>query len=387
MKILFTVSTYYPKKDGVQNVTQYLAEFLVKNGHKVKIITTNINEKINEEIYNGVEIKRIKLYTKYGFYIGNRKEYVKLIDTECDKCDVMINVCTQNAFTDLILKRIKKYKCKKILYLHGMFDFKFHVVDFSSIKSLVNKFWKEIRWFFYYCTNGKNFKQYDHIIQLHEKDYGNLFFKKYYNINSIIIENAASNDFFRKNTIEGFKKPFEKYLINVSNYDDRKNQKLAIEKFLKSDIDPNVGCIFIGSRKNSYYNHLIKYEKRLRKKMNLSKNEKPIKLLYNIDRKYISSYVSNAYLYLMTSKWEAFPISIVETMAAGVPYICTDIGIVKYFIGGIVCKKNDISYWIEQLVKNIQMRNELGSICRKYSDYNFKIDHNASILEKCLKDN
>ena len=381
MKILITVSTYYPKKDGVQKVTQYLAEGLVNKGHDVTVITSNKDEKVDSEIHNGVNIKRINLYTKFGFYFGNKKEYIKLIDEETKKCDVMINVCTQNAFTDVILKKIEKYNCKKILYLHGIFDFKFHKINFSSITSVINKLWKEIRWGIYYKLNGKYFKKYDVITQLHEKDYGNEFFKRKYGINSVIIENAADNDFFEKKTLKDFKKPFDKYLIYVANYDDRKNQRLAIKEFLKSNIENKIGLVLIGSQKNKYYDELKNLINKERKKYNLKESEKPIKLLYEVDRNLISSYVSNAYLYIMTSKWEAYPISILESMAAGIPYISTDVGIVKYFFGGVVSNKNDICYWIERLSNNKNDRNELSKICENYAKNNFRIDDKVELLK------
>lgn len=381
MKILITVSTYYPKKDGVQKVTQYLAEGLVNKGHDVTVITSNKDEKVYSEIHNGVNIKRINLYTKFGFYFGNKKEYIKLIDEEAKKCDVMINVCTQNAFTDIILKKIGMFKCKKILYMHGMFDFHFHKIDFTSIASTVNKLWKEIRWGIYYKLNGKYFKKYDAITQLHEKDYGNEFFKRKYGINSIIIENAADNDFFEKKTLKDFKKPFDKYLIYVANYNDGKNQKLAITEFLKSNIENEIGLVLIGSQKNKYYDELKKLIIKERKKYNLSDDEKPIKLLYEIDRNLISSYVSNAYLYIMTSKSEKYPISIVESMAAGIPYISTDVGIVKYFFGGVVSNKNDICYWIERLVKNENIRNQLSNVCENYAKNIFRIDDKVELLK------
>lgn len=384
MKILFTVSTYYPKKDGVQSVTQYLAEGLVKKGHDVTVITTNKDEKLDYEEHNGVKIKRVNLYTKFGFYIGDKKGYKKLIYQEANNCDVMINVCVQNAFTDVILKHLDKYKCKKILYNHSIFDFKFHKVNFSSFTSVVNKFWKEIRWFFYYSFNGKNFKKYDVVTQLHEKDYSNDFFKKKYNIDSIIIENAADDDFFNKKTLEDFKKPYNKYIVFVANYDDRKNQKLAIEQFLKADIDKSVGLVLIGSTKNGYYLNLEKLIKKLRNKYNLSYDEKPISMLYDVDRKLISSYVSNAYLYIMTSKWEAYPISLVESMASGVPFISTDVGIVKYFVGGIVSSKADINYWIKYLTEKEDIRNSLSSICKIFAEENFKIDDKILKLIKII---
>lgn len=382
MKILMTSFTYYPRRSGVAVVTQYLAEGLVKKGHDVTIVTDKMEGMSDGEVHNGVKIRRIKMYTKYGFDFGDKRNYIKIIDEEAEKADVMVNVCVQNAHTNILLKRLDKYKCKKILYVHGMFEFGFRKIHFSSFKGTINKLWKEARWFFYYKLNGRYFKRYDLVIQLHEKDYGNNFFEKKYGTKSIIIENAADDAFFVHKESKDFKKPFDKYLILVANYDDGKNQKLAISEFLKSDIDSKIGLVLIGSRKNSYYDYLERYIKSERNKIGLSREEKPILLLYDIDRKHIPSYVSNAYLSLMTSKWEVFPVSIIESIVSGVPYISTDVGVVRYFFGGIVSKKNDIHYWIEKLVQNPKIHSELKKICKIYGEENFKIDDKVDLLEE-----
>ena len=59
MNILFTVNTYYPLKDGVQFVTQYHAENLVKLGHDVTVVTLAYNSPIKQENHNGVNIIRL----------------------------------------------------------------------------------------------------------------------------------------------------------------------------------------------------------------------------------------------------------------------------------------------------------------------------------------
>lgn len=384
MKILFTVSTYYPKNDGVSRVTKYLAEGLVGKGHDVTVITSSKGSVLCDEIYNGVKIKRVNLYTKYGLYFGDKRYYKKLISAEANKCDVMINVCTQNAFTDLILNSISKYNCKKILYLHGMFNFGINSLDFSNFVSIINKIWKEIRWFLYYRTNGRYFKKYNVVTQLHNKDYANLYFKKKYNIDSVIIENAADDEFFASKNILSFKKPFERYIIYVANYEDGKNQKLAITEFLKSNINPKIGLVLIGSCKNQYYKKLKKHIIKMRKILNIVKGNKPILMLHNIKRSDIHSFVSNAEIYLMTSKREVYPISIVEAMACGVPYICTNVGVVKYFCGGIVCKENDISYWLEYFLKNNKIRNEYSKISKTFAMSNFTIEEKIKLLEKIM---
>ena len=95
----------------MQNVTKYLAEGLVKLGHDVTIITSNYRLNAEDkEIYNGVNIERINLYTRFGFNFENKKEYREMMNSYCDESDVLINVCTQNVFTDLLLKDLSTYK-------------------------------------------------------------------------------------------------------------------------------------------------------------------------------------------------------------------------------------------------------------------------------------
>lgn len=63
MKILITVSTYYPDFNGVANVTKYLAEGLKELGHDIQIITKlSQNEKREEKIKRN---KNKKVYIKF----------------------------------------------------------------------------------------------------------------------------------------------------------------------------------------------------------------------------------------------------------------------------------------------------------------------------------
>lgn len=384
MKILFTVETYYPKRDGVQNVTEYLAEGLVKIGHDVTVITSNREINKTEEIYNGVKIKRVNLYTKYGLYFGEKKKYKKLLYDFSSSVDILINVCTQNAFTDLILNELTKYKCKKILYMHGMFDFKISSLDFTSLASSTNKIWKEFRWFFYYLLSKNNFKKYDEVIQIHNEDYGNLFFKNKYKITSNIIENAVDDSFFYNKKID-FEKPYNKYIIYVANYSDGKNQKLAVKEFLNSKIDDDIGLVLIGSVNNKYYYGLKKYILTEKLKRGLTELEKPIKLLYNVDRNLTIEYVKNANLYLMTSKIEKFPVSLIESMASKIPFITTDVGISKFLPGGFVTNKKLIHKFIELFFANEQLLSKMGELGYEFAKKNYQINDKVLQLDKIIR--
>ena len=380
MRILFTVETYYPKKDGVQMVTQYLAEGLASKGHEVIVYTSDVGINNNDEIYNGVKIKRFNLKTKYGLYIGECKKYIDEVIKESKKVDAMINVCTQTAFTDLLLSQLNHISCKKILYLHGMYDFKWHLYNFSSFRDIINKLWKNLRWLPLYL-NKKHFVQYDKVIQLHPLCIGYDFFRKKYNIIPIVMENAADPKFFKNNKLIKTNDKSE-YAICVSNYLPGKNQKMILKAFYKANCK-DLDLILIGSQKNKYYNKLIKSMHKLEKKY----GKKNVKILFNQNRENTIAMIKSASIYLFSSKHEVYPVSIVEAMASGIPYISTDVGCIRALPGGIVIKNIDeMINALDYLVKNKNSSEIIGKCGQKYAENQLKVEAKVEQLEKILNE-
>lgn len=377
MKIVITVNTYYPLKDGVQSVTGYHAENLVKKGHQVTVITPK-NGNVEEEVHNGVKILRVNIRTKHAMYYGDKKEYQELVIRECKDADAMVNVCTQNPMTDLLFPIFHEIKCKKVLYMHGMHDLKWRGNVSTSIVDIGHKIWNNWRWGIYYRTSGQYFKQYDKIIQLHRFDLAYIFFEKRYGIKSVVIENAAENQFFElKNKVKE-----KKYAICVANYMSRKNQEFVLKAFYKAENLGNFGLVFIGSDNNSYYDRLIS----LNKKLISMYGERDVQILYGISRNETIEYIKNASIYMLGSKWEAFPISIVESMAAEIPFISTDVGCVKYLPGGVIVENEDeMAYWLSLLAKNEDTRNLLGNVGREYASKHLSIESKVSQLEYILE--
>ena len=75
MKICISVITYFPEQNGVQFVTQNLAEGLVKNGHEVTVLTRSSRKYRNDENVNGVKVIRCNIKDKNMFHFGNKKEF------------------------------------------------------------------------------------------------------------------------------------------------------------------------------------------------------------------------------------------------------------------------------------------------------------------------
>lgn len=385
MKILITVHTYVPNTDGVEFVTKYLAEGLVKKGHEVTIITYFYPDRCNvkEETINGVKVIRWNAYTQHTFHKGDKTGYQSYILKHQNEFDVMVNVGTQTALTDWLLPIYEKITIPRFLYIHSIWDFKIYDAEKRNIKKLLAKLWANLRWSIYFNKYTKAFKSYGMVSQLHEQDYSYNYFLKKYSIKSKIIENAAEERFFSAESSVNLKKFQDPYAIYVANYNPGKDQKRCLRLFYECDIPDNCKMIFIGSSSTHYYQSLLEYNRTLMQEKGI--DESKAEFLINVPRDQIADYVSGAELFIMTSQREAFPISIVESIATGVPFVSTDVGIVKYIPGGIVeADDANLKKSIETLLNDNQLRNEYGKQGRDYALLHFQQEDKIKQLESYL---
>lgn len=377
MNIIFTVATYYPKTDGVQLVTQYQAEGLVKKGHKVTVITSKLKSSPDYEVHNGVEIVRVDAYNFYYWHKGNKKEYQNLVLEKTKAADALVAVCLQSFSADWLLDVLQQIKCKKILYLHGMPDFKVHLSDCSNLKKLAKTIFRNIRWKYFYTVHLNQIKKFDAITHLFKNDNSYKYFSKGGYKNNYVIENACNDDFFENIDFDNKKKNF----LYVGNYCDRKNQELALKAFYDADLI-DFGLVFIGSQKNDYCNKLINLNNSLKNQY----GNHNVEILYGVPREKISEYTKNAYACVISSNYEYYPITIVESLAAGNPFISTDVGIVNLLPGGVIANtQEEISYWIEFFARNEEYKTELGKAGRNYALKNLRIETKVSSLEDIIR--
>ena len=160
MKFLITVASYYPVSGGVQMVTQYTAEELVKRGHKVTIITSNSDRSDERVEHNGVKLLYTDVFKKADFTKGDKKAYRELLLSQVKDKDVLINVSLQTPTTDLVLPLLPLIKCKKILYLHDIYDFTWRKDDKKNLKSIVKKLYYNCTRRYYYSYVYKYIKDY-----------------------------------------------------------------------------------------------------------------------------------------------------------------------------------------------------------------------------------
>lgn len=261
-----------------------------------------------------------------------------------------------------------------------MLSFEFTKKDFFSAKILAHTIWSRIKFYPLYHCNRKRIEHYDLISHLHKFDRASVFFEKHYhNVSekTIYLGNAADDEFFENNgkTIK------KKYIIYIGNYVFRKNQKMSLKCFYKSALPVDTELVLIGSQETAYYNEL----NLLKKQLDYDYGERTVKMLTGIPREKIPEYVKNADFYVMSSRWEAFPVSIVESMAAGVPFISTDCGITRHLPGGVVVQsEEEMIEWMEIFSKNEIIKNHYGQAGRKYAETYMKRETKINELEKAL---
>lgn len=378
MNVLITVNTYNPKVNGVQFVTSYLAEGLASRGHQVDVITYADKHLPVEEAINGVHVRRWDAATVHMFHRGDKKGYRDYLLSHQSDYDVLLQVGTQSAMTDWALPVLKKLRIPKALHIHSVWDFQVHPYDRDSARRLLQKLIGNVRWACHFIWNRRHFARYDRILQLHEKDYSVPFMKRLCGKDSDILTNAVEDAFF----LPGSKGADGHTVVYVANYSDMKNQKAAVDIFDKAELPQDWKLVLIGAKENGYVRELREMADRLRREKN-----RKIEILVGISREETIRRVRDADVFLMPSRREAFPISILEAMAAKTPFISTDVGIVKYLPGGIVTNDPQAQVSsLQRLALDAAERMRLAEEGYQYASRHAVIDAKVQQLEQTLQE-
>lgn len=329
MRILHTVESYYPQKNGMSEVVRQISEGLVQMGHEVYVATSKCNIRDTNE-HNGVEIIEFDISGNLVNGItGETSTYIKLIKS--NSFDIITNFATQQWATDLCLEYLTEILSKKVLVptgFSGLYDKKYSVY-FSNLPSkLIN---------------------YDKLVFTSSayRDYQFVFDKGIRN--NIIIPNGASKKEFSEeiefNIREKLKlNPDTKIILHVGSFTEKKGHVEALKIFSKIKKN-SIAMVFVGENfdkdigiKFSSKLNWIKYFsfKRLIRpwycmnlltyfKLLLKGNHKKI-FVISLGRKELINTYKQADIFLFPSNIECSPVVIFEAMASKTPFLVSNVG-------------------------------------------------------------
>ena len=385
MRILFTTFAYYPERSGVPIVVQYLAEGLASKGHSVCVATRkNGHAFSDEEIINGVKVIRFNIgQTLTKRNTGNIDDYIAFVK-EYPK-DVLVLECLQCHTTDLLLPHLHDMNCRVVIHSHGTPGIRMKMFAWCgdlthSLGNIVN--WFRFRWY-YKHTLPLYCKYVDVGVCLSLCSSDMAYFTKHLK-NVCIVENAANEIFFDEQNYEtDFSSVLDSksvnYVLNISNYSDRKNQLTLIREFEKAGIK-DCALVLIGSKKNKYYERSCHMAEQARQRSGCE-----IYVLTDVDRKYFPSIIHRASLFVMTSKFEEYPVSLVESMAVGTPFVSTMVGNAHTLPGGVVARDNEeVSILLKTLFNNPLILKRLGVQGKQYALQNNTLNSAVDAFEKVL---
>ena len=351
MKILICSEFFKPNVGGVEIHSEVLANYLSKK-HKINVATTFLN-RTNKELKKKFVINEFKIKgSLVKGYSGEVKEYEKfLLNSNFDI--IFFNAAQQWTF-DLALPILKKIKSKKIFFPCG----------FSRLNNIFFKPYFEIL--------KLKLKYFDEIICCSKnwKDYK--FCKKYFNKKINIISNGS---FSFKNKKQ--KKNLAVKYVSISNLKYLKGQDRIINIFKNIDHSAIL--------KIYYSNYSILFKIYIFLKIiifnKLNKNKK-IYLIHKKERIDISKTLNGANGFIFGSRIEYNPLVVFESMAAGVPFVSFDVGIIKEIINtnilGFVSNDkfklskylnnlNSSNYNKYQIIKNFEKNFNWKIILKKYN--------------------
>lgn len=340
-KILITCFTFPPNKDGVAEAARSMAFGLADRGYEVVVATGLLPARNDFQPHPGVRVEQFDVISNWKFEGRSLEEAERMKSfILAEAPDVIICHCWEiwsTALAEQVYRQLPK--TKKILVSHGYTThlwrpnpkppFGLGVLS-RSLPLILGLPW--------------TLRRYDRVTFLSAKRDWNRFFDHwvakltgYQGIR--VIPNGTDPDPVR-GSVEDFRTTYGLgnglNFLCVANYGPRKNQELAIRAFRRARLK-NSTLVLIGSEFNDYVRKIREIDEQLQ----VEYPEGRVVFIEKLDRlSTMASYVAcDAFLLAATA--ETQPISLLEAMAAGMPFVSTDTGCVSELPGGIIANSEE----------------------------------------------
>lgn len=371
MKILICSFTFYPDKNGVAAVVLAHAMHFVKAGHDVTIFTGTTSTAQTEEQEFPFAVKRFTVSGNANLkfqYKGDFELYIQSV-RQWDG-DVAFLHCWSVWTTDLLLPILNDLPFKVVMVSHG-----FDAQRYPRGLRFPNGARHWFGWFPYVCKLPVILRRFSSLVVLSHScdprwyfDHKVARFTRYEAVK--VIPSAVDVDEFKQSP-GAFRQTHDLqdlfvFLIVGNYFPMHKNQEMAVRAFAASGCQKSC-LICIGSELNEYSESLVSLA------TELGIGNKLICLAGLRRSEVVAAYLSSDAV-VCSSIWESGPIVLLEAMAAGKPFISTNVGFAQYLKGGIIANSIDIMANEMRTLRNSpSLCTELGlsgqHYCKDYHDW------------------
>ena len=361
LKILITTFTFPPNMDGVAQAAAAMAHGLVERGHDVVVATGSLAARRDFNPQPRLRVKQFDINVDENALLDAASMRQFILD---EHPDVIICHCWEIWSTAEAEQVFNQLHARKILISHGYGTHIWHPrvrppfglgVWFRGLKKVIRLPW--------------TMRRYDRVVFLSKKHDWNRFFdhriaKLSGYRGSRVIPNGTD-----VNPVRGSVEQFRKTHVHgtglvvccVANYVRLKNQAVALRAFRKARLK-DATLILIGSEFNAYSRELQLLDEQLRS----SYPNGTVLFLEKLDRPTTLAAYAACDVFMLTSKTEAQPTVILEAMAAGKPYLSTNVGCASELPGGIVTDgERALAAALVSLQNDEAIRLTLGATGRK----------------------
>jgi len=362
-KILITTFTFQPNKDGIAEAAGLMAFWLAERGHDVVVLTGSLPDRHDFQPHPRLRIRQFdadfhRLHEAVSQEDGERiRNFIREENPEvifCHCCEIWTASHAEQVFAEL--------NAKTVLISHGYTThlwlprarppFGLGVWSRNLIRRVSRLPWL--------------MRRYDRVVFLSQKqDWRRFFDHRLARLTGHrgirVIPNGtdanparASAEVFRRDFISGTGLS----VCCVANYSPRKNQARAIRVFRRAALK-DATLVLIGSEFNAYSNALEELDQQLQQRY----PEGTVVFLEKLDRATTLAAYTACDVFLLAADAETQPIVLLEAMAAGQPFVTTNVGCVTELPGGLVANDEaGLSAALVTLQNSPAQRKQLGDL-------------------------
>jgi glycosyltransferase involved in cell wall biosynthesis len=351
MRILHTAHSYAPEITGVAEVVGQLSRRLVRRGHEVHVATGRPMHTLTEEILDGVHVHRFDVSGNIvNGVTGEADSYVRFVQSQ--HFDIIAMHCAHTWSTDLLLPYLADMPAGKVFVGHGFSQFK-------------NPAYRR-----YFDDLARYLRYSDKIVGLSPLLEEKEFCHSHGLADLDIIPNGVDIENWNKpvtNVRQCWKIGDRPWVLSVSNHSPVKGHKIFFDviRAVHKEYPKLLGSIIGGhypAAKYSLGEIGVKggcwYRCQIKAVMN-----SVVELRSEVSRNDVVSAVKEADAVLITSSREASPLVMLESMAAGTPWLSFDVGCARENVGGmIVNSPKEMCETLSNLLREPTMRHTLGQM-------------------------